>query len=229
MEPLNPGKLIGCISGCSGYDKNGNLNGVARRNQSGSFGEAPFLMSIAHNSNRLTDFEDGADIYSLGYDASGNMISNQKTGLTGIDYDWRNLPTRMVTGTGTLHFAYDAEGNRVKKSLNGGVTTHYVRGAFGETIAVYENGNRAFVNLLGPGGDMIGSYDGSERRYFLKDHLGSIRATVDQNGNVDSYDDYYPFGLVMPGRTVNVSNPNDHYKFTGHERDDEAGLIVTFI
>ncbi len=74
------------------------------------------------------------------------------------------------------------------------------------------------------GSEMIGSYDRSQRRYFLKDHLGSIRTTVNQNGNVDGYDDYYPFGLVMPGRSSNTANPNDNYKFTGYEQDDEAGL-----
>jgi len=119
---------------------------------------------------------------------------------------------------------YDADGNRVRKELQGGTETHYVRGAAGETIAVYENGSRKFVNLLSPSGEALGSWDGSQRRYFLKDHLGSVRTTVDQNGNVDGYDDYYPFGLTMPGRSSNSANPNDDYKFTGHEQDDEAGL-----
>ncbi len=36
--------------------------------------------------------------------------------------------------------------------------------------------------------------------------------------------DYYGFGLVMPGRSSNSANPNDKYKFTGYEHDDEAGL-----
>jgi len=36
--------------------------------------------------------------------------------------------------------------------------------------------------------------------------------------------DYYAFGLTMPGRSSNTGNPNDNYKFTGHELDDEAGL-----
>ena len=36
--------------------------------------------------------------------------------------------------------------------------------------------------------------------------------------------DYYPFGLAMPGRSSNSANPNDTYKFTGYEKDDEGGL-----
>ena len=37
-------------------------------------------------------------------------------------------------------------------------------------------------------------------------------------------DNYYPFGLAMPGRSSNTGNPNDKYKFTGYELDDEANL-----
>ena len=76
------------------------------------------------------------------------------------------------------------------------------------------------------GGEIIGNLAGDERRYFLKDHLGSVRTTVDRNGNIVGRDDYYPFGLAMPGRSSNSSNPNDDYKFTGYEKDDEAGLTV---
>ena len=63
-----------------------------------------------------------------------------------------------------------------------------------------------------------------ERNYFVTDHLGNVRATVDQSGAVIGYDDYYPYGQVMPGRSSNTANANDIYKFTGHERDAELGL-----
>ena len=74
------------------------------------------------------------------------------------------------------------------------------------------------------GGEIIGNLAGGERRYFVKDHLGSVRTTVDRNGNVVGHDDYYPFGLAMPGRGSNSANPNGDYKFTGYEKDDEARL-----
>lgn len=61
-----------------------------------------------------------------------------------------------------------------------------------------------------------------KRRYFVKDHLGSVRATVDASGTVKGAEDYYPFGLSMPSRSINDANPNDNYKFTGHERDEEG-------
>ncbi|MAO63620.1 MAG: hypothetical protein CL666_01335 [Balneola sp.] len=68
-----------------------------------------------------------------------------------------------------------------------------------------------------------------ESYYYLKDHLGTVRTTINDQGNVVGYDDYYPFGLAMPGRSSNSGNPNDTYKFTGHERDDEANLTLDYM
>ena len=70
---------------------------------------------------------------------------------------------------------------------------------------------------------------GQDRHFYLKDHLGSVRVTVDEEGEPLGYDDYYPYGLQMPTRSGNTSNPNDRYKFTGHERDTEAGLTFDYM
>ncbi|MGH7601372.1 MAG: hypothetical protein ACREOI_33855, partial [bacterium] len=42
--------------------------------------------------------------------------------------------------------------------------------------------------------------------YFLKDHLGSIRATVQDTSTapVCGYDDYDPWGYILAGRSVNT-------------------------
>jgi RHS repeat-associated protein len=65
--------------------------------------------------------------------------------------------------------------------------------------------------------------------YFLKDHLGSIRATVqDSTGRpVRGYDDYDPWGYVLGGRSLASSilpSNATRNKFTGKEYDDEFGL-----
>jgi len=58
--------------------------------------------------------------------------------------------------------------------------------------------------------------------YYLTDHLGSVRVTVDDDGNAVGWDDYYPFGLQMPGRTQNHSNPHEDIKFTGYELEQQC-------
>ena len=73
----------------------------------------------------------------------------------------------------------------------------------------------------------------SAKHYELKDHLGNVRAVVgDQRGakidngilinypEVLTYNDYYPFGMVMAGRKYNFGNYR--YGFNGKEKDDKG-------
>jgi RHS repeat-associated protein len=55
--------------------------------------------------------------------------------------------------------------------------------------------------------------------YYLKDHLGSVKMIVDAYGNVAGYNDYYPFGMTMPGRSGICGGADARYQFTGKERD----------
>lgn len=54
--------------------------------------------------------------------------------------------------------------------------------------------------------------------YYLKDHLGDVKMIVNLSGKVVSYNDYYPFGLTMPGRSRTTS-ADPRYQFTSKERD----------
>jgi RHS repeat-associated protein len=64
--------------------------------------------------------------------------------------------------------------------------------------------------------------------YFLKDHLGSIRATVQDSTGVPvrGYDDYDAWGYIMGGRSMasSILPSATRYRFTGNEFDDEFGL-----
>ena len=69
------------------------------------------------------------------------------------------------------------------------------------------------------------TYTAMNKYFYLKDHLGNIRVTVDEDGDVKGCDDYYPFGLQMPTRSWNyASDAADMYKFSGKELDQENNL-----
>jgi RHS repeat-associated protein len=61
-----------------------------------------------------------------------------------------------------------------------------------------------------------------DRYYYVKDHLGSVRQTVNGSGAIVSAQDYYPYGEVL--RAYNNSLANEKYKFTEKERDVETGF-----
>jgi RHS repeat-associated protein len=58
--------------------------------------------------------------------------------------------------------------------------------------------------------------------YYVKDHLGNIRVTLQQNGNLASARDYYPYGETL--RAYTTAGVGDRYQFTEKERDTETNL-----
>jgi RHS repeat-associated protein len=56
--------------------------------------------------------------------------------------------------------------------------------------------------------------------YYFSDHLKTASMETDVSGNIKDESDFYPWGGELQ-----FSNSNDnHYKFTGKERDAESGL-----
>ena len=67
---------------------------------------------------------------------------------------------------------------------------------------------------------MIG--DAPVYMFFLRDHLGSVRAVVAQTGAVQQTNEYYPFGDLFP--TSGTDNSGNRFRFTGKELGAETGL-----
>lgn len=140
------------------YDKSGNLTSIDRYNNSGvNFND--FGFTLTSNTNKLSLIYEDGDDYDVDYDPNGNLIQNGYNGIASANYDWRNLSTWMVANSSALLFNYDGDGNRIKKEVVGGVGQFYIRGADGQTIAVYDDsGNLLFINILA-GSQIIGQIE----------------------------------------------------------------------
>jgi len=214
------------------YLNDGNFNTLQRNGSSGSVQDS-LNYNYINNTNKLSSIT-GTTTVNYTYDSNGNITSDPHNGIAFIIYDSDNLPVHVYKTDGEqLLYTYDMNGNRVRNTVVGGSADqdhHYFRDYDGSTEAVclYPYSSNLTYNILGAGGDNIGQVkvvnnSVTGRYYYLKDHLGSIRVTVDANGNRVGWNDYYPYGMLMSGRTG--TNSEDHrYKFTGKERDDETGL-----
>lgn len=198
------------------YDVMGNISSLKRTNSASGYLND---LGYSYTGNKLDAVTDGgvaSQSSSYSYDANGNQKTNSRIGITNIDYNILNLPrliTKSSTGE-TLVFTYDAMGNKLRKQF-GSQVTDYVGGI------QYSNGAIDFIateeGRMVPGTSY--SYE-----YFLKDHLGNIRATVKQNGDIVQVQDYYAFGLEMnPGNALSPS-PANQYKYNGKEKQIEMGL-----
>jgi RHS repeat-associated protein len=59
------------------------------------------------------------------------------------------------------------------------------------------------------------------KSYELSNHLGNVMAVISDRGELQSAQDYFPFGMAMPGRSTDAKH---RYGFNGKETDPETGL-----
>ncbi len=128
-------------------------------------------------------------------------------------------------------------------------TTYYVTDVNGNVMAIYtspSSGTDATLSELPIyGTSRMGEYKSAagidpdatissdeftrtvgNKYYELSDHLGNVRAVVedvkasDGSATVVSATDYYPYGMEMPGRTY--SSSDYRYGYQGKEKDDDV-------
>ncbi len=174
--------------------------------------------------------------FSYLYDKKGNIKTkknkNGTTLFTANKYDYRNLPLQVWNNnSGTTYYNYDDGGNRIHKKVGPGNVTHeyYLRDHTGKEVAIYNKNNNKLnqVNLYGNGmienikANWSGGTRTDERYYYVKDHLSSIRMTIDENSEITSGRDYYAYGEELRGYSLAIT---DKYQFTEKERDSETGF-----
>lgn len=142
------------------FDKNGNITAIDRNSPYIGLTYnymSPNSISITGSSNRIAangiSYQNGPTspvTKSLGYDSNGNVTTNTIQGITATSYDWRNLPYSMTANGTTITYAYDADGNRIKKKVGSGAEIWYVRDVDGQVLAIYSGTNLVYLNI--PGG-----------------------------------------------------------------------------
>ncbi len=211
------------------YDANGNIERLKRTHGSTALADD---LSYSYEGNRLisvTDasfntqlFEDGntsGNDYS--YDRNGNMISDANKGITGINYNYLNLLELVAINGEEVSYTYDAAGMKYRKTYTNGdgtKVTDYVGGFHYERDVAESVSSLEFLQHAE--GRVV--FDGStwDYQYNLTDHLGNVRVTVDESGNVEQADDYYPFGLTF--NHYQKDPPENYYRFQGQEHQPET-------
>ena len=112
---------------------------------------------------------------------------------------------------------YAADGRKLQENVASGSLLSR-RDYVGDII--YENGSPK--RIMFEGGYVYMNGSSHTYMFFLKDHLGSVRAVVSQTGAVQQVNEYYPFGDLFP--TSGTDNSGNRFRFTGKELGAETGL-----
>jgi RHS repeat-associated protein len=238
------------------YDNDGNITEMQRYGSSNNLVDN-FNYEYFSGTNRLKYVTGTKAQYSYDSNGNvtKDLVNNNHNIL--YDYrnlmtDIRTIRTEIsesepIEITYWTQYKYDESGNRVRKQTwkylgtqqdpiyneEDGPTVwqqitneFYVRDAAGKEIAIYNDTTLSFWNIWGS--DNVGKINSdTTKNYYLKDHLGSIRATINSTNTVISAQDYDAWGYVMENRNYNTTNLK--YSFSSNEKDNETNYNYTGI
>ena len=156
------------------------------------------------------------------HDRNGNLTYDMEL-ETNFAYNNLNLLEKaMRNDTIVAKYSYLADGTKLT-GMNGDGCGFSYRGSFTYRTDESSQPDRVFESTPFGGGRIVGTVDDeTEVRYFLTDHLGSVRAVVNSGCEVLERNDYYPFGKRWVTPSMPVSDNRD--RFNGKEDQSFAGL-----
>lgn len=184
--------------------------------------------------NLTHDTKEGID--SVEWTVYGKIRSISRTDGTTISYAYGpsgNRASKTVNGV-TTWYVRDAQGNTMGLYDNrNGANNWREQHLYGSSrLGTWDPG----IDLNNANGtaawDTIG-----KKNYELTNHLGNVMSTISDkrlqrstdgtaidyfDADVQTAQEYYSFGSVIPGRTYSAGNRNYRYGFNGKENDNEV-------
>ncbi len=158
---------------------------------------------------------------SITYDAIGNPLA-YRDGMT-MTWDCRQLKTLNKTGL-SMAFQYDADGQRVKKTVNGTATTYW-RDTDGKIMKM-QKGNDILLFMYEGDGRRVGFLLNGTGYYYVYNAQGDVVGLIDKTGTSVVQYSYDSWGRPVSvtgslAATVGALNP---FRYRGYEYDAESGL-----
>lgn len=203
------------------YDPNGNILSY-NRNGNSTFAGKPLAMdnltyNYTVNTNKLNYIHDGVPdanytqdlddqtTNNYDYDDIGNLIKDNKEGITNIEWTVYGKINKITKSDGSvIAYTYDASGNRISKAVTkNSVTTStwYVRDASGNVMSVYVAGIDS-VNSGHLTQSEIHLY-GSSRLGILKDSTDMQTTPSHEIATLDDGSKAYSYNFTRGYKSLN--------------------------
>lgn len=198
-----------------GYDVHGNLSS--------------FAGTLIRYENAKPHLPTNVGTAAYTHDLNGHLTSRTGLGVPSssqtFTYTPFDLPATITTGTTperVTQFDYTADQQRVVRR-DPDRTRHFV-GDFYERVLSPSGATQEEHFRLSAGGGMVAEIirtpAGDQTLYFHPDALGTPETLTDASGNV-TRQAFNPFGTRRDGPT----GPATRIGYTGHDQDDDLGLI----
>ena len=207
--------LIGTTREQIAYDKNCNVVQLSDTRGTSS----TTTRNYAVQGNQVIQLSvNGNNLGYPTYDERGNMTQNVEAGLQ-MSYNLCNLPKQITAEDGTLvNYTYFADGTKFKAvdaTGNGFVYTGSLRWSVEDGVLTPES-------IAITGGRAVFADNSWATNYYITDHLGSVRAVTDAEGEVLDTFDYMPYGSEISS----TSSTTTDYRFTGKELQSKVNNSI---
>ncbi|MBR5736142.1 MAG: RHS repeat-associated core domain-containing protein [Bacteroidales bacterium] len=209
--------ISGAFNATYSYDRNTNLSSIQHKglNSAGTSSTTVLSLSPTLSGNQISSVAT--------YDAKGRQTSATQGTSRTVTYNLLDLPQQETIGSDIIiDRKYGSDGVKYQEKVTTNNNSTITRDYVGNMI--YENGSLKKIIFDGGYADMTGS--SPAYRFFLTDHLGSVRVVAASDGTVMQVNHYYPYGgLITDNRhTIPSSNISDsRYRFIGKELSTESG------
>ena len=184
--------------------------------------ELTYEYDTINRLDAISDSSDPSQNVAYTYDSNGNTTQKTKNGTTtSFLYDIRNQLGEVRQDSSILgRYGYDSEGMRILKIGDDG-RRHYTYDQ--RSVITEANEANATVSKYDYGLDQLVSLDNTTegRSFFHLDILRSTASLTDDVGGTRQSIFYDAWG----NERDRVGSSANNFTFTGHEKDEETGLI----
>lgn len=159
------------------------------------------------------------------HDAAGNLTRyGTPTGRRTLEFDAANLIKSATLDNVRTDYVHDGDGALVTR-VSGGHTTKFVNDPL-DTVwcpLLATDDAKQTTFYIWNGDFALAALSGNEAKFFLEDHLGSVRLIVDGSGSVLERCDYDAHGVPLSQMKGEILRPG----FAGMFYDGAAKLYLT--
>ena len=211
------------------YDNGGNIRSVKEyAYTTGALGSVVKQKTYTYGDSEWKDLLTNYNGVNISYDA----IGNPRNWINGENFTWvdgRRLAT-VTKGSNTINYAYNEDGIRTSKTINGIRTDYYLNGT---SIIMQKTGDNCIWYTYDENGLATGfRYNGNEYYYF-RNGQNDIIGIIDSSGSTVARYTYDSWGnpvSITDGNGNNVASDSSHianinpFRYRGYYFDTETGL-----
>ena len=182
----------------------------------GNVGEELKSTSYGYSNSEWRDLLTSFNGQAVTYDEIGNPIT---FGSKSFEWCGRQLE-RITDGDNTYVYAYNTDGDRVSKTVNGVKTEYFYNGSI---LAGQKTGDETLIFMYDNNGDAFGFIYNGEEYYYIKNVQNDIVAIADKNGTVVAnyyYDAWGNITQITGNTALAQTNP---LRYRSYYYDSETG------